>query len=288
VSPSLRRGVTLVELLITIVVGTILAAGVTSLLLSSNRFEETAESMRAARRVSRAGIAALSNDFRMVDPSWGIEAASASSLTFRVPYAMGVACNASTIVILPADSVVLATPGHSGIAVRASDGTWSPSTDGALTASGSWPSACTTAGVVQMTAPSGAPNQKTRAYTVGSSSFTGPALTAGAVIALYRRTRYYFGASAQSGLSGRTALWRHYLNSNSGAVELAAPYDQSAAFQFYELTNTTAQSGVPSPLTDTRGIELFLPGESDRTARRRTAPEQASLRTAVFFVNRLN
>lgn len=282
-----RRGFTLVELLITVIVGTFLAAGVTSLLLSSNRFEETTESLRAARRVSRAGVAALTSELRMMDPSWGIEAATSSSITMKVPYALGLACNPTTIAILPADSVVLATPGYSGIAVRASDGTWSPSTDGALTESGSWPSACSTAGIQQITAPSSAPNQKTRAYTVGTGSFVGPVLTAGAVIALYRRTRFYFGASAQTGLSGRMALWRHYLSSNGGAVELAAPFDSSAAFRFYEANDLTAHTAI-TPLTNMRGIQLTLPGESDRTARKRSAPEQANLQTSIFFMNRMN
>jgi prepilin-type N-terminal cleavage/methylation domain-containing protein len=286
-----RRGLTLIELLITILVAGILAAGVTSLLLSSNRFEEKTESLRAARRVSRAGVAALSNDLRMVDPGWGIEAASASSITLRVPYATGLVCTAAgtpTIAILPVDSVVLATPGYSGVAVRLSDGSWSHATDGALTESGTWPSACTTAGIQQITAPSGAPNQRTRAYTIGTGSVTGSPLTVGAVVVLYRRTRFYFGVSAQTGLTGRMALWRQYLDSGSGAVELAAPFDAAAAFRFYNLAATTAQDAAPSPLSNMRGVELFLPGESDRTARQRNAPEQADLRTAVFFVNRLN
>ncbi len=288
--PANRRGFTLIELLVTLLVASFLAAGVTSLLISSNRFEERTESLRAARRVSRAGVAALSNDLRTVDPAWGIEAASATSLTLRVPYAIGLACAAQTIAILPVDSVALATPGYSGIALRNSDGSWSQSTNGVLTALGSWPATCTAAavGIQAITAPSGAPNQKSRAYTVATGSYVGPALTVGAVIILYRRTRFYFGASAQTGLTGRTALWRHYLDSGGGAVELAVPFDATAAFRFYNLAATTAQDAVPSPLTNIRGIELFLPGESDRTARKRSAPEQADLRTAVFFVNRMN
>jgi prepilin-type N-terminal cleavage/methylation domain-containing protein len=290
--PHDRRGLTLIELLVTVLVAGFLAAGVTSLLLSSNRFEEKTESLRNARRVSRAGVAALSSDLRMVDPSWGVEAASASSITLRVPYALGLVCTpsvlAQTIAILPVDSVVLATPGYSGVAVRLSDGTWSHATNGVLTEAATWPNACTTAGISAITAPSGAPNQRTRAYTVGFGTVIGSPLTVGSVIVLYRRTRYYFGVSAQTGLTGRTALWRQYLDSGSGAVELAAPFDATAAFRFYDLAATTAQDAVPSPLTNMRGIELFLPGESDRTARQRTAPEQADLRTAIFFVNRLN
>ena len=42
---------------------------------------------------------------------------------------------------------------------------------------------------------------------------------------------------------------------------------------------------VPT-LTDIRGLELYLPGESDRTMRQRSAPEQADMTTSIFFVNR--
>ena len=103
---------------------------------------------------------------------------------------------------------------------------------------------------------------------------------------LYRRVRYYFGASAQTGIAGRNALWRDWLDDAAGAEELAGPFDASAAFRFYNTSAITAQTAVPSPLTNVYGIELFLPGESDRTARTRSAPEQANLTTSVFFMNR--
>jgi hypothetical protein len=42
---------------------------------------------------------------------------------------------------------------------------------------------------------------------------------------------------------------------------------------------------VPSPLSTMRGLLLFLPGESENTARTRTKPEEADLTTAVYFFN---
>lgn len=288
-----RRGVTLVELLIGIIVASILGAGVLSLMLSSNRFEERTESLRSARRVSRAAINALATDLRMTDPAWGIEAASATSLTVRVPYAMGVVCSstvlAQVVALLPVDSVAFAAPGYSGFAARGAGATSTVHAGGVLTAAGSWPATCTAAGIQAIPATASAPNAGSRAVTIAlSGAGVGTPLAVGSVVTLYRRTRYYFGASGQAGLSGRTALWRHHLDGGGGAVELAAPFDPTAAFRFYPLNAVTAQDAVPAPLTDLRGIELFLPGESDRTARRRAAPEQADLRTAIFFVNRVN
>jgi hypothetical protein len=202
---------------------------------------------------------------------------------------MGLICASTaslhTLILLPVDSLELVKPGLSGLAARASSGAMTPATM-ALTVAfpGSVPSACTTAGVQSITAAASEPNARTRPLTLAGTGMT--THTAGTPVMLYRRVRYYLGVSAQSGLSGRTALWRDYLDDGSGAEELSAPYDASAAFRFYNLSATTSTTTVPSPLSNTYGIEFFLPGESVRTARKRSAPEQANTTTSVFFANR--
>jgi hypothetical protein len=225
----------------------------------------------------------------MVDPEWGVEAASASSITLRIPYAMGLACSSTlvlhTVMLFPVDSVALALPGLSGFASRGSGGAMTAHTASlTLTHQGSTPSACTNAGIQTISAGTGEPNARSRPITIGGLGFA--ILSPGTPVMLYRRVRFYFGASGQSGLSGRTALWRDWLDDGAGAQELAGPFDASATFRFYHQEATTALTTVPSPLTDTYGIELYLPGESDRTARKRSAPEQADLTTSVFFMNR--
>jgi prepilin-type N-terminal cleavage/methylation domain-containing protein len=284
-----RRGVTLVELLIAMIVASILGAALLTLMMAMNRFEEREEGLRGARRAGRAAINTLASDLRMVDPEWGVEAASASSITLRIPYAMGLVCSSAlllhTVMLFPVDSVALAQPGLSGFASRASNGVMTPHT-ATLTLSypGSTPASCTSAGIQTISAGTGEPNARSRPITIGGLGLA--ILDAGTPVMLYRRVRFYFGASAQAGLSGRTALWRDWLDDGAGAQELAGPFDASAAFRFYDQSATTAQVGVPSPLSDLYGIELFLPGESDRTARKRTGPEQANLTTSVFFMNR--
>ncbi len=285
---SSRRGVTLIELLVAITIATILGSALMSLMLSMNRFEERQEGLRGARRAGRGAILAMVDEFRMLDPDWGIESASGTSITVRLPYALGLVCSSTsslqTLMLLPVDSVALAQPGLSGYASRGSGGTMTPvTTTLSLTYQATTPSACTSAGIQTITAPASSPNARTRPVTLAGSGMT--VLAVGTPVLLFRRARYYFGASAQTGLSGRTALWRDWLDDASGAEELAGPFDASAAFRFYDLDGTTAQTTVPT-LTDIHGFELFLPGESDRTARQQGAPEQADMTTSVFFANR--
>lgn len=282
-----RRGVTMIELLIAMVIAAVLGAATLSLMMSQGRFAERAEGQRAGRRVGRSAINALSNDLRMVDPDWGVEAASATSITVKVPYALGIVCASTTslqtVALLPVDSVALNLPGYSGYASRNSGGVYSTYSGGTVTEI-AFPAACTTANVVPITAPASAPNQKTRVVTMVTTGAT--VLTAGTPVMLYRRTQFYFGTSNQTGLTGRTALWRRYLDTGSAATELSAPFSNTAAFRFFNLSATTSQTGVPSPLSNIKGFEFYLPGQSDNTSRKQTAPEQADFTTAVFLVNR--
>ena len=203
-----RRGVTMIELLIAMVIAAVLGAATLSLMMSQGRFAERAEGQRAGRRVGRSAINALSNDLRMVDPDWGVEAASATSITVKVPYALGIVCASTTslqtVALLPVDSVALNLPGYSGYASRNSGGVYSTYSGGTVTEI-AFPAACTTANVVPITAPASAPNQKTRVVTMVTTGAT--VLTAGTPVMLYRRTQFYFGNSNQTGGSNMKALF---------------------------------------------------------------------------------
>lgn len=290
-----RRGVTIIELLIAMIIAAILGAATLTLMMSQGRFVERVEGQRAGRRVGRSAVTVLANDLRMVDPDWGIEAASASSITVKVPYALGVVCASTaslqTILLLPVDSVVFFAAGYSGYATRGNTGVYTPVLGGTVTEVLT-STTCTagTSNAFAITAPSGIPNEKTRQITINTSSGTTPSpvtpVAVGTPVMLFRRTQYYFGTSNQTGLSGRTALWRNVLNSGNAAQELAAPFDVSAAFRFFNQAATVSQAAVPADLTDIKGFELFLPGESEKTARKAGAPEQADFTTAIFLVNR--
>ncbi len=280
-----RRGVTLVELLIALTISAGLGGAVVALLTSTNRFEERAESQRSARFVARGAVNVLVNDLRLIDPAWGIDSASTSAVWVKAPYAIGMVCDTTgslTVALEPADSVVFAKSGFSGFAWRATAGTYTAVPGGTLTTSSTFPASCTSAGIQQITAPSSAPNQKTINATVSGTSRNG--IKIGSIVMLYRRVGFYFANSAVSGLTSRKALWRNFVD-GAGAEEMAAPFDATAAFNFYYSSGATAHGVAPSPLTLLRGLQLFLPGESENTPRLRSSPEQSDLTTAVFFIN---
>lgn len=286
---SSRRGVTLIELLLAMVVTAIIGAATISLMMGQSRFAELTEAQRSGLRVGRGALNALLSDLRMVDPLWGLEAATSTSITVRVPYALGITCASTatlqTILLLPVDSVALSLPGYSGYATRGGTGVYTPVAGGTVTEQ-AISNTCTgsPSNAFAITAPASAPNQKTRQIRIATVGAVPVAV--GTPVMLYRRTQYYFAPSALSGLGGRNALWRDWLDDGEAAVELAAPFDDSAGFRFFEMGATSAVDDVPADLTTVVGLEVYLPGESDRTVRNRNAPEQADLRTEIFFVNR--
>jgi prepilin-type N-terminal cleavage/methylation domain-containing protein len=285
-----RRGVSLIELMIAITVMTILGAALVSLMLGYNRFQERTEGKRAARRVANSAVNVMVNELRMVDPSWGIEAATATAVQVKSPYAIGVVCasttSTQTVALLPVDSLAFTAPGYSGFAWRADDGTYTVIPGGTLAEVGSFPMACTSLGVQPITAPASAPNQRTRVVTlnVGPGGLAAP-IALGTPVMLYRRVRFFFGPSVEPGLSGRTALWRQSLDGGAQATEQAAPFDAAAAFRFIVSGAITPQATPPAGLWTLRGLQLYLPGESEHSSRTRGSPEQAELTTSVYFVN---
>lgn len=282
---------TLIELLIAMVVASIVGAATISLMMTQLRFAERNEAQRTGMRVGRSAFNALVTDMRMVDPMWGIEAASPSSVTLRLPYALGITCASTasqqTILLLPVDSVILSLPGYSGYATRGGTGVYTPVPGGTVTET-AVSGTCTgpPSNAFAITAPTSAPNQKTRQVVISTSGAVPVAV--GTPVLLYRRTRYYFSPSSIPELSGRTALWREWLDDSTSGVELAAPFDAAATFRFFELGATDAVDAAPADLTTIVGLEMYLPGESDMTPRSMAAPAQAELRTQVFFVNRNN
>src|SRR6476619_5575222 len=103
-----RRGFTLIELLVGIVIFAIVGALFTRLLTVQGKFFDRQGMANAARNVSRASLNRVVSDFRMIDAGGGVVAASPTSLTIRIPFAIGVMCanaNGGThLSLLPVDS----------------------------------------------------------------------------------------------------------------------------------------------------------------------------------------
>lgn len=271
-----RAGFTITELLIALVVFAIVGTGLTRMLTSQARFYEHQGAGRNARAVSRAATNLLLSEMRMVEAPGGVVAATASSVTLRVPYAVGVYCGlsagASTISLMPVDSAMFAEPGFSGYAWRGLLGQYTYVEGGSALGIGV-AAACTAASITPL--PGSRLVSVTPALPVG--------VPAGAVVLLTRRITYEFASSVA--IPGRQALWRRVVNTGA-SEELVAPFDATARFRFYDLNANTAQDAVP-PLANIRGLEFVLVGASEGTPRLTGAPKRANLTTAVFFRNRL-
>lgn len=269
-----RRGLTIIELLVTIIVLGIVGGGIVRMLTSQARFYEHQGAGRNARSVSRAALNVMLSELRMVESGGGVVAASPTSITLRVPYAFGVYCaspsGVSTVALLPADSAMLAEPGFSGYAWRGRLGSYNYVEGGATTVP-PVPGTCVGAGITPI------------AQRVGLMPVLPIGVASGTAVMLYRRLTYAFAPSAA--IPGRTALWRR-VDATGEREELAAPFAATARFRFYPLNANTAQDAVP-PLADIRGFELVLTGASEATPRISGAPRNAQLTTSVFFRNRL-
>jgi prepilin-type N-terminal cleavage/methylation domain-containing protein len=299
-----RRGFTLIELMISMIVAAIVGAALVRLTVGQSRFMDQQEAWRSARSVSRSGINRLVSDIRAVENGsaaaiGGLSAAVAGGqdFTLRVPYAFGIVClaagTAATVSLLPIDSAMYAAPGQSGFAVRSSTGVYTYYTN---TVTNTAPAA----GTVTNCSVAVAPDMPINAGTSGAlPSLNGSpagrvvALTAtanlnpippkGSIVFLYRRIRYEFKASVA--IPGRTGLWRTMVDGGS-TEEIAAPFANTARVNFYVLNNATAQAAVPANLYDVRGLQLVLNGQSEQTPRGSTGPKMAQVSTSVFFENR--
>ena len=273
---SNRRGVSLVELLVAMTLLGFIGVSILRTFTSQARLADMHAKRMESRTVSRAPVNLFMSELRMVETGNGVVAASASSVTLRVPVAMGLVCGnvgSTTIMsLMPVDSVALASASLSGHAYREESGVYTY-TEGAVSMSSGGVGTCNGASITTVDG--------------GTTVVVSPQMTSaavGTVAFLYQRVRYEFKSS--NTIAGRTGLWRT-LETSGAAEELAAPFDANARFRFYRIDEDTARTIVP-PLTEIRGLELRLVGASEKTRFGRSTPETARLQTAVFFINRLN
>jgi prepilin-type N-terminal cleavage/methylation domain len=276
-----RRGFTLIELIIGMVIFAIVGAALTRLLTTQGKFFDKMAAGNSARNVSRASLNRMVSDLRMIEATGGVLAASPTSLTVRVPFALGVVCgtnnNSTAISILPVDSVVYNAPGFFGYAWRsATTGAYTYVENLAAHQKGVGQDLCGTAGITTL------PNGRTARLTpiVDGSSLGTP-------IFLYRRLRYEFKAS--TAVPGKVGLYLTTIfpNLSETTEELVAPFSNTARYRFFVVgDNANAQDNPPAALSDLRGFELHLDGISETMVPGSTTVESAPFTTAVFFKNR--
>lgn len=264
-----RRGFTLAEILVAVVLLGIVGLGISQLLVSQTRFFSRATGARDARSVARNALNIVRDEMRMIEPR-GISAASTTSITVNVPFAMGVLCSGSTVTFARVDSLARASAVYRGYAYRDTtlngpytyvSSTTAPSV-GTVTD-------CTGVGITPLVGP------------LLSLSPGLPSLPAGSPVLVFQTITYSLAASTL--VPGRTALWRRV----SGGVteEVAVPFENTAIFRFYVNGGVTSQDAPPTNLNTITGIELVLVGESERNSPGTNAPESSGVRLSIFFRN---
>ena len=284
-----RRGFTLIELMVALVLFGIVGALFTRLMTVQGRFFDRQGMGNAARNVSRASLNRVVSDFRMIEATGGVVAATSTSLTIRIPFAIGVLCKnnvagtATVLSLLPVDSTTYAKATENnqfyGYAWRNfSTGVYSyveaPSTEANGDAA-----VCTGVSITMV------PNGKTVQVTPVVPAVAG----LGTPVFLYNKIKYEFKAS--TAVPGKLGLYRTVI-APSGALaseELVAPFANTAGWKFFAVNGgAVAQAAPPANLADLRGLELHLDGISENIAPGQVSNETAPFTTAVYFKNRTN
>lgn len=279
---SARRGLSIAELIIGIVILAIVGLGMTRMLSSQARYFDHQKTANLARAVSRGPLNRVVSDIRMVEAKGGVISATPTTIELRVPYAIGVVCgpgpnNTSThISLLPVDSAVYDAPGYSGYAWRAGNGVYTYIEDNHVKDIGTL-SVCNDVQITTLTGE-GARVIRIMPQLADTASFGTPVL-------LYRQIRYSFANS--NTVPGAKGLFRTRMKTGQ-SEELSAPYASDAKFRFFVGSSIVAQDNPPNDLSTLRGIEMNMTGLSERTPTGSTAKKRAPFVTAVFFKNRLD
>jgi hypothetical protein len=256
------------------VVASLILGGLLGVFLGESRLFGEWESRRTARDVTRSASQVLSADLRRLEATGGVEAASASSITLRVPFAMGLVCASSvgstTASFLPTDSVMLADAAPSGQAWRTSSG-YGYANLSSVTAGGT--ADCTAADIATVA------GGRVATITPGA----GATVEAGTPLFLYQRVVYQF----VSGADGSVLTRRQLSGAGDEEVLVEALSTSGTRFRFFVGSSAVAQDDPPADLSTLRGFELALEGMG-AYARPGAAVPSAELAQAVFFKNAPN
>jgi prepilin-type N-terminal cleavage/methylation domain-containing protein len=281
---SRRRGYSLVEILIALVILSIIGAALITMLTNQSRFFQKTQAGQQARSVTRSAANIMFSDMRMVQDVGGVQAGtSADRVVLRVPYMFGVVCSTAgggtTIWMFPTDSMSLVLAAHAGHAARDSatreyvyHASSAPTTGAVAT--------CEAAGVrtPTVTKPNGTVVQGP-VYVVTPAVDHPP----GTPVFFWQNVTYAFRTSEV--FPGRRGLWR--VGGAGDALEVMSPFGEEARFRFYTYGETEPQDAVPADPDDVSGFELVLTGASQYIPPTQAHADTVPLRTAVFFMNRV-
>jgi prepilin-type N-terminal cleavage/methylation domain-containing protein len=295
-TPSLRarRGFTLAEVLIAMVILAVVGVAFTRTVVSNSRFFDRQTNLRGTRSVARNSMQVLMSELRMVQDSGGIDSASTDGKTIRVkvPYRFGLYCadqggSHSVVSMLPVDSAMIQQTKYAGYAWRNRiTGRWTivEPTDplGAdIFTDAPQPALCTGSGAgeaqVGTVTVAGRAGNILRVRPPINNAAASPGGTA---IFFFQKITYRFAASTK--YSGKIGLYRDVQGGTS--EELMAPFDTSARFRFYTSAADVSLTTPPS-LALIRGIDLVLNSVGSRAVAGSTDTVRTYMTTAVFFKN---
>jgi prepilin-type N-terminal cleavage/methylation domain-containing protein len=291
-STTLRRGFTLIEIMVAMVIVAIIGAAFTKLLASQSRYFDQQTNIRKARSVARNSMNVLLSDLRMVQDRGGIESAAADGKTIvvKVPYRFGLVCgtnsNTTIVSLLPTDSSVVGMAQYAGFAWRDTlTATYTIVTPGAprtadAPVASSSPSVCTGNGGGQANIQTFAVSGHTGdILDLKSPSGSGAQVTS--PVFLWQRITYTFANS--NNYPGYLGLWRNV--DGASIEEILAPFDTSARFRFYASGADTSVVSPPAVSTIV-GLDLVLNAISSRVVSDNVNSHSTSkVRTSVFFKN---
>jgi prepilin-type N-terminal cleavage/methylation domain-containing protein len=287
-----RRGFTLIEIAIALIIVGIIGAAFTKLLTSQSRFFDQQTNLRKARSVARNSMNVMLSDLRMVQDSGGIDSAASDGklIRIKVPYRFGLVCatngTITTVSMLPSDSSVVAMANYAGFAWRDTlTGRYtivprpSSATSDAPLTSGS-PSRCTGTGLGQANLRTFAVNGRTSdILDLNAAAATGAQSVS--PVFFWQRVSYSFKAS--NAYSGYLGLYRDVEGATS--EELLAPFDTSARFRFYT-SGADTSIVVPPAVSSIVGVDLVLNAISSRVVSDNiNSHSMSKVRTSVFFKN---
>jgi prepilin-type N-terminal cleavage/methylation domain-containing protein len=287
-----RRGFSLVEILVALVMLGIVGASMTKLMLSQTRGYQYDAGGRRARTSARSAMNIMTTDLRMTQDNGGVgyvDATNHRRVDVKVPVAFGVVCKVSGssiyIAIAPVDSFQLATIHYAGYAVRNTSGVYDYVVGDQLKSADA--SKCHDASVA-VYADTISMNGRFGSIVEATSTSSPPAGTGrGSIAFLYQTVGYFFDTSKI--YPGRTGLYRAVNGAHTrDTMELMSPFSSSARFSYYTnpaQTNDAARTTAPTDLNTIRGFQIFLPAEASDTVPGRNGPQKTQLRTAVFFKN---
>jgi prepilin-type N-terminal cleavage/methylation domain-containing protein len=285
-----RRGFSLGEVMVALVIVGIVGAGMTRVLLNQNRFFDQQTNLRTARGIARNSMNVLMNDLRMAQDSGSVDSVSSDGKLMRifVPYRFGLVCGTNTttttVSMLPTDSGSIATSVYDGFAFRNTAGRYTyifPSnpTAGDKPVTSITPSRCTGNGAGEAQINTVSLNGRTGDI-LDLNSPVASGATAAAPVFFFQKVTYSFATSAL--YPTRLGLWR----SVAGGVneEIMAPFDAAAKFAYYRAGDDTAVT-TPPAVSSIVGVDVQLTAVSPNKASNGSSASRSKTVTSIFFKN---